>query len=88
MTPPLKNPVYATGIIIVSLKILTVQVSNFVFTKKVYNRIAMERDLITLDLMRGRDVGLQPYNQVRSLCGLPLAKDFEDLADLIHIKVK
>ncbi|XP_001944613.1 peroxidase [Acyrthosiphon pisum] len=44
------------------------------------------RDLLAVDIARGRDVGLQPYNQVRHLCGFPLAKDFEDLADLIHIK--
>lgn len=45
------------------------------------------RDLLGIDILRGRDVGLQPYNQVRHFCGYPLAKDFEDLADLIHIKV-
>jgi len=45
------------------------------------------RDLLTIDIVRGRDVGLQPYNYVRNLCGLPLANDFEDLVDLIHIKV-
>jgi len=45
------------------------------------------RDLLALDIARGRDVGVQPYNQVRHFCGFPLAKDFEDLADLIHIKV-
>ncbi|KAL4142192.1 hypothetical protein QTP88_004701 [Uroleucon formosanum] len=44
------------------------------------------RDLLAIDIARGRDVGLQPYNQVRHFCGFPLAKDFEDLADLIHIK--
>lgn len=45
------------------------------------------RDLLATDIIRGRDVGLQPYNQVRNFCGFPLAKDFEDLVDLIHIKV-
>lgn len=45
------------------------------------------RDLLTIDIVRGRDVGLQSYNQIRHLCGYPLANDFEDLADLIHIKV-
>ncbi|XP_025194656.1 peroxidase-like isoform X2 [Melanaphis sacchari] len=44
------------------------------------------RDLLALDIGRGQDVGLQPYNQLRHLCGYPLAKNFEDLADLIHIK--
>lgn len=45
-------------------------------------------DLLSIDIARGRDVGLQPYNQVRYLCGRSLAKDFDDLADLIHKKVK
>jgi len=46
------------------------------------------RDMLSIDIARGRDVGLQPYNQVRHFCGLPLAKDFDDLVDLIHIKVE
>lgn len=45
------------------------------------------RDLLSIDITRGRDVGLQPYNKVRHFCGLPLAKDFDDLVDLIHITV-
>lgn len=45
------------------------------------------RDQLSIDILRGRDVGLQPYNRVRHLCGYPLAKDFEDLEDLLHTKV-
>jgi len=45
-------------------------------------------DLLATDIVRGRDVGLQPYNQVRHFCGYPLANDFDDLVDLIHIKVE
>lgn len=45
-------------------------------------------DLQSIDIIRGRDVGLQPYNRVRHLCGLPLAKDFDDLYDLLHVKVQ
>lgn len=44
-------------------------------------------DQLTIDILRGRDVGLQPYNQVKHLCGYSLAKDFEDLEDLLHPKV-
>jgi len=43
--------------------------------------------MLAIDIERGRDVGLQPYNIVRHFCGYPLAKDFDDLVDLIHIKV-
>lgn len=45
------------------------------------------RDLLSDDIVIGRDVGLQPYNKVRHLCGLHVANDFEDLKDFIHIKV-
>jgi len=45
-------------------------------------------DMLATDILRGRDVGLQPYNQVRHFCGYPLANNFDDLVDLIHIKVE
>lgn len=44
-------------------------------------------DLMASDISIGRDVGLQPYNEVRHLCGLPLAKDFDDLLDSMHLRV-
>jgi hypothetical protein len=44
-------------------------------------------DLMSVDITRGRDVGLPTFNQVRHLCGLPLADDFENLLDSIHLKV-
>lgn len=44
-------------------------------------------DLLVANIIRGRDFGLQPYNQVKHLCELPLANDFEDFMDLMHIKV-
>lgn len=62
------------------------QISNYLFSfpnKPQYTGI----DLLSIDILRGRDVGLQPYNRVRNFCGLPLAKDFEDLLDLIHVEV-
>lgn len=63
------------------------QISNYLFSfpkEPPYTG----RDLLSLDIARGRDVGLQPYTKVKHLCGFPLAKKFEDLVDLIHIKVK
>ncbi|XP_016664411.1 peroxidase-like [Acyrthosiphon pisum] len=43
-------------------------------------------DLLSYDIQRGRDVGLPPYTKMRSLCGLPQAKSFDDLSDYIPSK--
>lgn len=45
-------------------------------------------DLISLDLERGRDFGVPPYNKMRQLCGLRKANSFEDLSDQISQEVR
>lgn len=45
------------------------------------------QDLLSIDIQRGRDVGLPTYNRVRSICGIPRANSFDDLSDLIPFGV-
>ncbi|XP_015373366.1 PREDICTED: peroxidase-like [Diuraphis noxia] len=40
-------------------------------------------DLLSVDIQRGRDTGMPPYNKMRSVCGIPEATEFDDLIDLI-----
>lgn len=67
--------------------LIVAQISNFMFhtsSQHPYEGF----DLMSGDIMVGRDVGLQPYNRIRNLCGLPLAANFDDLLDLMDINVR
>ncbi|KAL0850705.1 hypothetical protein ABMA28_006649 [Loxostege sticticalis] len=52
-------------------------------TERVFSVLQTAADLSAIDIMRGRDQGLPPYNEYRKLCGLPVAHSFEDLHDTI-----
>ncbi|CAK1543936.1 unnamed protein product [Leptosia nina] len=40
-------------------------------------------DQVSMDIQRGRDLGLRGYNDYRDFCGLKQAKDFDELKDVI-----
>jgi peroxidase len=44
-------------------------------------------DLLAVDIQRGRDTGVPPYNVFRELCGFPKAYQFEDFGDLLEPSV-
>nr|XP_045598236.1 peroxidase-like [Procambarus clarkii] len=68
------------------------QFDNFV-TSSLTNRLFQTpqmpfgMDLVALNTQRGRDHGIAPYNELREACGLPRARTFEDLLDVIRPEV-
>lgn len=52
-----------------------------------YSNGAQDQDLLSIDIQRGRDTGVPTYNTMRKLCGFEKASSFNDLSDLIPMKV-
>ncbi|KAA0192579.1 Heme binding peroxidase-1 [Hyalella azteca] len=57
---------------------LTDEVTNHLFEEKEHKFSGF--DLASLNIQRGRDHGLQPYNEYRVLCNLTRARTFDDLS--------
>lgn len=78
---------------LVGLATQPIQKFDNIVTDEVTNHLFQARnqkfglDLVSLNLQRGRDHGLQGYNAFRELCGFGRAKTFDKLADFIPLKI-
>ena len=60
------------------------QITNFLFK----GNSPFGFDLLSMDINRGRDLGIPPYTTMRPLCGLPAVNRFEDLKDVMDDEVR
>ncbi|XP_022170860.1 peroxidase-like [Myzus persicae] len=44
-----------------------------------------DTDLLSIDIQRGRDIGLPPYIRVRKICGFPNITSFDDLSGALQL---
>lgn len=48
---------------------------------------AADVDLLSIDIQRGRDIGLSTYTKVREICGFPIISSFDDLIGILLLEV-
>uniref|UniRef100_A0A0K0E5C7 peroxidase n=1 Tax=Strongyloides stercoralis TaxID=6248 RepID=A0A0K0E5C7_STRER len=60
-------------------RFITSHLRNFLFAKRGEKFSGF--DLISINIQRARDHGVQTYNQIREYCGFGQAKSFHDLSD-------
>lgn len=58
------------------------QIKNFLFPAGQNATFGM--DLVSINIQRGRDHGMPPYNVVRRACGLPPVRDFRQLNSILQ----
>lgn len=46
-----------------------------------------DQDLLSIDIQRGRDLGMPTYNTMRQQCGFPKASTFNDLSNIFTSSV-
>ena len=63
------------------------QLTNCVWKKNKRGTNQYGMDLVALNIQRGREHGIPDYNTVRAYCGLPKAKNFEELISEIKQEV-
>ncbi|XP_049878875.1 peroxidase-like [Pectinophora gossypiella] len=49
--------------------------------ERLFGELQAASDLPAIDIQRGRDAGLPPYNEYRKICGLKVARDWDDLKE-------
>ncbi|XP_049871209.1 peroxidase-like [Pectinophora gossypiella] len=55
-------------------------------SEKYYGNLQRAHDLSSIDIQRGRDLGVRGYNDYSHLCGMKPAKKFEDFSDIMDVE--
>lgn len=63
---------------------ITQELSNHLFQTPKFN---FGMDLMSINVHRGRDHGIATYNEMRQICGLPRARNFNDIKDQIPSQI-